>query len=62
LDETVLLNFKQQKFSITIKFFYILLEFWLVLCRYITPYFQRTEHYFGKLKLNAYKSTLGHLY
>jgi CIC family chloride channel protein len=25
---------------------------------YYTRYFQRTEHYFGKLKLNAYKKAL----
>jgi CIC family chloride channel protein len=59
LDETVLLNFNSNRFSITIKSFLYPSRILTVLCRYIIRYFQRTEHYFLKLKLNAYKSTLG---
>jgi CIC family chloride channel protein len=59
LDETVLLNFKQQQVFDYHKILYpsrILTGFMSV---YYTRYFQRTEHYFGKLKLNAYKALLG---
>jgi CIC family chloride channel protein len=57
LDETVLLNFKQQQVFDYHKIPFI--SFWNFDWFYvgITRYFQRTEHYF-KLKLNAYKKAL----
>jgi CIC family chloride channel protein len=60
LDETVLLNFKQQQVFDYHKIpFYILLGVLTgFMSVYYTRYFQRTEHYFSKLKLNAYKKAL----
>jgi CIC family chloride channel protein len=60
LDETVLLNFKQQQVFDYHKIpFYILLGILTgFMSVYYTRYFQRTEHYFAKLKLNAYKKAL----
>jgi CIC family chloride channel protein len=62
LDETVLLNFKQQQFSITIKFFYILLGILTGFMSVLHPLFSKNRTLFCKLKLNAYKKHLGHLY
>jgi CIC family chloride channel protein len=60
LDESILLNFKQQQI-----FDYHKIPFYIILgvltgfmSVYYTRYFQRTEHYFAKLKLNAYKKAL----
>lgn len=60
LDETVLLNFKQQQVFDYHKIpFYILLGVLTgFMSVYYTRYFQRTEHYFAKLKLNPYKKAM----
>lgn len=60
LDETILLNFKQQQIFDYHKIpFYILLGVLTGFTSvYYTRYFQRTEHFFHKLKLNAYKKAL----
>ena len=60
LDETILLNFKQQQeFDYHKIPFYVLLG---VLTGFISIYytrnFRRTEHFFQKLKLNPYKKAL----
>jgi CIC family chloride channel protein len=60
LDETILLNFKQQQI-----FDYHKIPFYVILgivtgfiSIYYTRNFQRTEHFFHKLKLNPYKKAL----
>jgi CIC family chloride channel protein len=60
LDETILLNFRQQQVFDYHKIpFYILLGILTgFISVYYTRYFQRTEHYFHKLKLNPYKKAL----
>lgn len=60
LDETILLNFKQQQIFDYHKIpFYILLGVLTGFTSvYYTRYFQRTEHFFHKLKLNPYKKAL----
>jgi|TARA_R110002126_G_scaffold7508_19_gene36835 CIC family chloride channel protein len=60
LDETVLLNFKQQQdFDFHKIPFYVLLG---ILTGFVSVYytrnFRRTEHFFQKLKMNAYKKAL----
>ena len=60
LDETVLLNFKQQQdFDFHKIPFYVLLG---ILTGFVSVYytrnFRRTEHFFQKLKLNPYKKAL----
>ena len=60
LDETILLNFKQQEVFDYHKIpFYVLLG---VITGFISIYytrnFRRTEHFFHKLKMNAYKKAL----
>jgi CIC family chloride channel protein len=60
LDETILLNFRQQQVFDYHKIpFYILLGILTgFISVYYTRYFQRTEHFFHKLKLNPYKKAL----
>ncbi|SEA27039.1 chloride channel protein, CIC family [Flavobacterium gillisiae] len=60
LDESILLNFKQQQVFDYHKIpFYILLGVLTgFMSVYYTRYFQRTEHYFAKLKLSPYKKAL----
>jgi CIC family chloride channel protein len=60
LDETILLNFRQQQVFDYHKIpFYILLGVLTgFISVYYTRYFQRTEHFFHKLKLNPYKKAL----
>ncbi|MBE0393360.1 chloride channel protein [Flavobacterium sp. PL002] len=60
LDETILLNFKQQQVFDYHKIpFYIILGIITgFLSIYYTRNFQRTEHFFHKLKLNPYKKAL----
>ncbi|MEZ7498605.1 chloride channel protein [Flavobacterium sp. Arc3] len=60
LDESILLNFKQQQVFDYHKIpFYILLGILTgFMSVYYTRYFQRTEHYFAKLKLNSYKKAM----
>jgi CIC family chloride channel protein len=60
LDETILLNFKQQQVFDYHKIpFYILLGIITgFLSIYYTRNFQRTEHFFHHLKLNPYKKAL----
>ncbi|MBC5838089.1 chloride channel protein [Flavobacterium muglaense] len=60
LDETILLNFKQQQVFDYHKIpFYILLGIFTgFVSIYYTRNFQRTEHFFHKLKLNPYKKAL----
>jgi CIC family chloride channel protein len=60
LDETILLNFRQQQVFDYYKIpFYILLGILTgFISVYYTRYFQRTEHFFHKLKLNPYKKAL----
>ncbi|OCB78873.1 chloride channel protein [Flavobacterium crassostreae] len=60
LDETILLNFKQQQVFDYHKIpFYVLLGIITgFLSIYYTRNFQRTEHFFQKLKLNPYKKAL----
>ncbi|MBC5841621.1 MAG: chloride channel protein [Flavobacteriaceae bacterium] len=60
LDETILLNFKQQQ-----EFDYHKIPFYVLLgvitgfiSIYYTRNFRRTEHFFHKLKMNAYKKAL----
>lgn len=60
LDESILLNFKQQQI-----FDYHKIPFYIILgvltgfmSVYYTRYFQRTEHYFAKLKLTPYKKAM----
>lgn len=57
LDETILLNFRQQQVFDYHKIpFYILLGIFTgFISIYYTRNFQRTEHFFHKLKLNPYK-------
>jgi CIC family chloride channel protein len=59
LDETVLLNFKQHKFSITIKFFlYPSRNFDWFYVGILYPLLSKNRTLFCKLKLNAYKKAL----
>ena len=60
LDETILLNFRQQQVFDYHKIpFYILLGILTgFISIYYTRYFQRTEHFFHKLKMNPYKKAL----
>ena len=60
LDETILLNFRQQQVFDYHKIpFYILLGILTgFISVYYTRYFQRTEHFFHKLKLSPYKKAL----
>jgi CIC family chloride channel protein len=60
LDETILLNFRQQQVFDYHKIpFYILLGILTgFISVYYTRYFQKTEHFFHKLKLNPYKKAL----
>ncbi|MFT5964192.1 MAG: CIC family chloride channel protein [Flavobacterium sp.] len=60
LDETILLNFRQQQVFDYHKIpFYILLGILTgFISVYYTRYFQRTEYFFHKLKLNPYKKAL----
>jgi chloride channel protein, CIC family len=60
LDETVLLNFRQQQ-----EFDYHKIPFYIILgiltgftSIYFTRNFQKTEHFFHRLKMNAYKKAL----
>lgn len=60
LDETILLNFKQQQ-----EFDYHKIPFYIILgiitgflSIYYTRNFQRTEHFFQRLKMNPYKKAL----
>lgn len=57
LDETVLLNFKQQQnFNYHNILYYVLLGLFTgLIAVYYTRNFQRTEHFFGRLKLTPYK-------
>ena len=60
LDETILLNFRQQQVFDYHKIpFYILLGIFTgFVSVYYTRNFQRTEHFFHRLKLNPYKKAL----
>lgn len=60
LDETILLNFRQQQVFDYHKIpFYILLGIFTgFVSIYYTRNFQRTEHFFHRLKLNPYKKAL----
>lgn len=60
LDETILLNFRQQQ-----EFDYHKIPFYILLgiltgfiAVYFTRNFQKTEHYFHRLKMNSYKKAL----